>query len=73
MVNAALAAQPSLIAKNTSQIRAKYEPNTSQMRAKLRQKRSTVGDGKKTVTTTRLVNTDHSVCHYRPRLSACLA
>nr|WOK43474.1 MAG: hypothetical protein [Apis mellifera filamentous virus] len=34
MVNAALAAQPSLIAKNTSQIRAKYEPNTSQIRAK---------------------------------------
>lgn len=51
MVNAALAAQPSLIAKNTSQIRAKYELNCN--------KNATVGTDRKVLR--RLMNTDHSM------------
>lgn len=46
--------------------RKKYEPNTSQIRAKYELncgKNATVGDEQKTIATTRLVNTDHSVCH----------
>lgn len=54
----------------SQKIRAKYKPTTSQIRAKYELNcgknatvGDTVGDGKKTVATTQLVNTDHSVCH----------